>query len=87
MGSRGRRVIRVELPFRGQHLLPDDVPDDIFIDREQLGERGVGVLEPVQQHLRHLSLLLPYQPGSLREFAKCEYCWTEKTVGSGLVVQ
>ena len=52
-------VIRVELPFRGQHPLPDDVPHDIVADGEQLGELGVQVVEAVQQHLQHQPLLHP----------------------------
>ena len=53
----------VDLPVLDQHLLPDDLPDDLPADATQLGERGVGIMEAVQQNLGHLSLLLSYQPG------------------------
>ena len=49
-------------------LLPDDLPHDLSVDAEQLGEWGVGVVEAVQQNLRHLSLLLSYQPERMRKF-------------------
>jgi len=54
-------VSREDLPVLHQ-LLPDDLPHDLSADAEQLGEGGVGVVEAVQQNLRHLSLLFPYQP-------------------------
>ena len=50
-------------------LLPDDLPHDLRADAEQLGDGGVGVVEAVQQNLRHLSLLLPYQPERIRKFS------------------
>ena len=53
----------VDLPVLDQHLLPDDLPDDLPADATQLGERGVEIVEAVQQNLGHLSLLLSYQPG------------------------
>ena len=53
-----------DLPVLDQHLLPDDFPHDLRADAKQLGDGGVGVVEAVQQHLRHLPLLLPHQPGS-----------------------
>ena len=62
--------IRVELPVSGQNLLPDDFPQDLDVNTEQLGDGGVRVEEAVQQNLRHLSLLLPYyQPERIRKFA------------------
>ena len=54
-------VFREDLPVLHQ-LLPDDLPHDLSADAEQLGEGGAGVVEAVQQNLRHLSLLFPYQP-------------------------
>ena len=54
-------LTREDLPVLHQ-LLPDDLPHDLRVDAEQLGDGGVRVVEAVQQHLRHLSLLLPYQP-------------------------
>ena len=59
--------IREELPVPGQHLLPDDLPHDLRVDAEQLEDGGVRVVEAVQQNLRHLSLLLPYQPARIRK--------------------
>ena len=53
-------LIRDDLPVLDQHL-PDLLHEDMVV-AEQDGERGVGVVEAVQQHLRHLPLLLPYQP-------------------------
>ena len=50
------------LPVPNQHLLPDDLPDDLGADAEQHGERAVGVVEAVQQNFHHPSLLLSYQP-------------------------
>merc|ERR1719264_1542077 len=55
-------LTREDLPVAGQHLLPDDLPHDLHADAEQLGDGRVRVVEAVQQNLRHLSLLLPYQP-------------------------
>ena len=54
-------LTREDLPVLYQ-LLPDDLPHDLRVDAEQLGDGGVRVVEAVQQNLRHLSLLLPYQP-------------------------
>ena len=42
-------------------LKPDLLHEDMVGSKEEV-ERAVGVVEPVQQHLRHLSLLLPDQP-------------------------
>ena len=50
-----------DLPVLCQ-LLPDYFPHDLRADAEQLVDGGVRVVEAVQQNLRHLSLLLPYQP-------------------------
>ena len=61
--------IREDLPVPDQHLLPDDLPHDLRVDAEQLGDGGVRVVEAVQQNLRHLSLLLPYQPEKIRKFS------------------
>ena len=57
---------REDLPVPSQHLLPDDLPQDLRMDTEQLGDGGVRVVEAVQQNLRHLSLLLLYQPERIR---------------------
>ena len=54
-------IFREDLPVLDQ-LLPDDFPHDLCADAEQLGDGGVGVVEAVQQNLRHLPLLLPHQP-------------------------
>ena len=43
--------VREELPVSGQHLLPDDLPQDLDVDTEQLGDGGVRVVEAVQQNL------------------------------------
>ena len=56
-------LTREDLPVLYQ-LLPDDLPHDLPADAEQLGHGGVGVVEAVQQDLRHLSLLLPENLGS-----------------------
>ena len=73
--------IREELPVPGQHLLPDVLPHDLRVDAEQLGDGGVRVVEAVQQNLRHLSLLLPYQPERIREISIAKFgfkkCLTE----------
>ena len=53
---------REDLPVLDQ-ILPNYSSHDILAEAAvQLGEVGVGVVEAVQQHLRHLPLLLPYQP-------------------------
>ena len=39
-----------DLPVLHQ-LLPDDLPHDLSVDAEQLGEWGVWVVEAVQQNL------------------------------------
>ena len=53
---------REDLPVLNQ-LLPDDSPHDILAEAAlQLGEVRGRVVEAVQQHLRHLPLLLPDQP-------------------------
>ena len=62
------KVSREDLPVLHQ-LLPDDLPHDLSVDAEQLGEWGVRVVEAVQQDLGYLSLLLPYQPERIRKFA------------------
>ena len=62
-------LTREDLPVLYQ-LLPDDLPHDLRVDAEQLGDGGVRVVEAVQQNLRHLSLLLPYQPERIMKFAK-----------------
>ena len=46
------------LPVPNQHPLPDDLPKNIRADASQHGEWAVGIVEAVQQNLRHLSLLL-----------------------------
>ena len=51
-----------DLPVLHQ-LLPDDLPHDLRVDAEQLGDGGVRVVEAVQQDLRHLFLLLPENLG------------------------
>ena len=61
---------RENLPVLNQHLLPDDFPHDLRADAEQLGDGGVGVVEAVQQNLRYLSLLLPYQPERMEVWFK-----------------
>ena len=67
--------VREDLPVSGQHLLPDDLPHDLRVDAEQLGDGGVRVVEAIQQNLRHLSLLLSYQPErSSLSIGECEYC-------------
>ena len=53
-------LIREYLPLFGK-LDPNLLHEDMVITKEEV-ERAVGVVEPVQQHLRHLSLLLPDQP-------------------------
>ena len=49
-----------DLPVDDQYL-PDLLHEDVVV-AEQDGELGVGVVEAVQQHLRHLPLLLHHQP-------------------------
>ena len=49
-----------DLPLHAQ-LQPDLLHEDMVGSKEEV-ERAVGVVEPVQQHLGHLSLLLPDQP-------------------------
>ena len=61
-------LAKVDLPVLYQ-LLPDDLPHDLRVDAEQLGDGGVRVVEAVQQNLRHLSLLFSYQPEKVRTFA------------------
>ena len=61
--------VREDLPVLDQHLLPDDLAHDLHADAKQVGEWGVRVVEAVQQNLRHLSLLSPYQPERIRIFA------------------
>ena len=63
---------RENLPVLNQHLLPDDFPHDLRADAEQLGDGGVGVVEAVQQNLRYLSFLLPYQPERMEVWFKVE---------------
>ena len=64
-----------DLPVLHQ-VLPDYFPHDLYADAEQLGDGGVGVIEAVQQHLRHLTLLLPYQPEKIRKSAmKSMFCF------------
>ena len=59
-----------DLPVLHQ-LLPDDLPHDLRVDAEQLGDGGVRVVEAVQQNLRHLSLLLSYQPVNQQFVVQC----------------
>ena len=59
-------ISREDLPVQDQHL-PDLLHDDVVVTHQE-EERGVRVVEPVQQHLRHLPLLLPYQPGKNQLF-------------------
>ena len=66
-------LTREDLPVLYKHLLPDDFPHDLRADAEQLGDGGVRVVEAVQQNLRHLSLLLPYQPERIRKLAIAKY--------------
>ena len=49
----------IEHPLVHEHLLPDDLPQDLLVLAPQLGERGVRVVEAVEQHLGHLPLLQP----------------------------
>ena len=49
-----------DLPLLAQ-LQPDLLHEDMVGSKEKV-EKAVGVVEPVQQHLGHLSLLLPDQP-------------------------
>ena len=59
-------LFREDLPIPSQHLLPDNIPENIGADTSQHGEWAGGIMEAVQQHLRHLSLLLSYhQPGKI----------------------
>ena len=53
-------LIREYLPLLGK-LDPNLLHEDMVITKDEV-ERAVGVVEPVQQHLGHLSLLLPDQP-------------------------
>ena len=53
-------LIREYLPLLGK-LDPNLLHEDMVITKDEV-EGAVGVVEPVQQHLRHLSLLLPEQP-------------------------
>ena len=53
-------LVREDLPLLGE-LDPNLLHEDMVITKDEV-ERAVGVVEPVQQHLRHLSLLLPDQP-------------------------
>ena len=66
--SLGCQLTKEDLPVLHQHLLPDDLADDLRADAEQDGDGGVGVVEAVQQNLWHLSLLLPYEPVRIRRF-------------------
>ena len=43
-------LTREDLPVLYQ-LLPDDLPHDLRVDAEQLGDGRVGVVETVQQNL------------------------------------
>ena len=49
--SLGCQLTREDLPVLHQHLLPDDLADDLRADAEQDGDGGVGVVEAVQQNL------------------------------------
>ena len=49
-----------DLPLLAQ-LQPDLLHEDMVGSKEEV-ERAVRVIEPVQQHLGHLLLLLPDQP-------------------------
>ena len=49
----------VEHPLVHEHLLPDDLPQDLLVGAPQLGERGVCVVDADEQHLGHLPLLQP----------------------------
>ena len=62
-------LTREDLPVLYQ-LLPDDFPHDLCADAEQLGDGRVGVVEAVQQNLRYLSFLLPYQPERMEVWFK-----------------
>ena len=53
------RLFRIGLPLLHQHLIADDFPHDFFLGAKQLEERGVQVVEAVQQHFRHKPLLQP----------------------------
>ena len=47
-----------ELPFL-DHLLPDDVLDNVVADASEQGKGGALVKEPLEQHLGHLGFLQP----------------------------
>ena len=47
----GCQLTREDLPVLHQHLLPDDLADDLRADAEQDGDGRVGVVEAVQQNL------------------------------------
>ena len=53
-------LVSKDLPILGD-LDPNLLHEDTASSKEEV-EGAVGVVEPVQQHLRHLSLLLPDQP-------------------------
>ena len=44
-------LTREDMPVLYKHLLPDDFPNDLRADAEQLGDGGVRVVEAVQQNL------------------------------------
>ena len=54
-------VSREDLPVLHQ-LLPDDLPHDLRVDAEQLGDGGVRVVEAIQQNFHNLPAVLLFHP-------------------------
>ena len=62
-----------DLPLLAQ-LQPDLLHEDMVGSKEEV-ERAVGVVEPVQQHLGHLLLLLPDKPETNDQLGSLAKMW------------